>query len=62
MDIKELKNNSEVRNAWLWVLLNISTDLDVELRDMLKIMRAIEKKVPKEKILKAQWQTWIKTK
>ena len=52
--------NDQNRLALLWTLLNISTeilyDTEITAQDAMKILRAIEKKIDKSKILNTIWQ------
>jgi len=48
----------ETRLALLWTLLNISTDIDVQSKDVQKIMKAIQDKIGKEECDKF-WGKWI---
>ena len=48
--------NDKNRLAFLWVLLNISTEIDIETDKIIEVMNAVEKKINRDEVLNTIWK------
>ena len=53
-----MDKNTEIRLALLWILLNLSTEIDVSTEKIIEIMESIERKIDKDVCL-AYWQEYL---